>query len=87
MRTISGKILIKVEKTEAKKSGGLMIYENEGLEKAVIISVSEDTDSFKAQVKEGEWIYIYKNSGTEITDPETSEIYRVITQSEIVVVL
>lgn len=58
---------------------------SEGIEKAKVIYVGNEVKD--PGLEEGKEIYIYSGSGKEFTSPEDNEKYRVITTSEIIVIL
>lgn len=89
MKCTATKVLISVMKDENTKNElGLTLpsqLKTEGIEKAKIIYVGEEVKDSGLEV--GKEIYIYSGAGKEFTSPEDNEKYRVITTSEIIVIL
>jgi co-chaperonin GroES (HSP10) len=89
MKCTSTKVLISVIKDEDTKNElGLTLpskLKSEGIEKAKVIYVGNEVKD--PGLEEGKEIYIYSGSGKEFTSPEDNEKYRVITTSEIIVIL
>lgn len=88
MKVVNEKILIKVikESDNSRTPSGLTIPNTsiyEGIEKAKVVGVSKNQD----EIKVGDVCFIYLGCGKEFTNPEDGEKYRVISPSEIVVVL
>ncbi len=85
MKVLGKKILIKVDPVKTEKVAGLTIPRgSDGTETAEVIGVGSELGE---ELKVGDKIIIYKNSGSEFTNPADSQKYRSITESEIIVVL
>ena len=82
MKVIDSKILLKVRKGETQKMGGLEIpIDAKEYEIGEVLSVGEKVDG----IKEGDIIYFYSGAGKYFT--HEGEQYRVIVNSEVIVVL
>ena len=89
MKVIGNKILVKVQKEEAstKTVSGVSIptgTKNPGIEIAEVISVGDGEDVSSVGV--GEKMFIHKGYGSEFTNPEDNEKYRVMDPSGIIVI-
>lgn len=84
MKVLDGRVLLKIEETEAPvtKIGAVEIREkNVEWEQAEVIEVGKDVEN----LEKGEHVLIYPKAGKEIK--VSGESYRVISSSEIIVVL
>lgn len=90
MKCTSTKVLVSVIKDENTKNDlGLTLpstLQSEGIERAKVIYVGEEVKE-KEKLEEGEEIYIYSGAGKEFTSPEDNQKYRIITTSEIIIIL
>lgn len=88
MKPIKEKILVKELDSNVykQKIGNLIMDVDPGSRDYVtaeVISFGQDVK----ELKEGDKVFIYSNSGKLIRDPETNEEMRVITTMEIIVIL
>lgn len=84
MKVLDGRVLLKIEETETPvtKIGAMEIREkNVEWEQAEVIEVGENVKN----LEKGEHVLIYPKAGKEIK--VNSESYRVISSSEVIVVL
>ena len=82
MKVIDSKILLKVKKGMTQKIGSLEIpVDAKEYEIGEVLSVGEKVDG----IKEGDTIYFYSGAGKNFT--HEGESYRVIVNSEVIVVL
>lgn len=91
MKVIGNKILVKVQKEESsttKTVSGLIIptgTKNPGIEQAEVISVGDGEDV--SSLNSGDVLFMHKGYGSEFTNPNDGEKYRVIDPSGIIVIL
>ena len=85
MKVIKDKVLVKIikEKSEVKTPNGLFLPQinNKGIEKAVVI------ESGNESISVGNECFNYEGCGKEFTNPSNNEKYRVISVSEVIVIL
>lgn len=87
MKAVFNNIIVKVLDDNDIEQTGLLLpnkLNNEGFEKAEVISVSSE-HSDKLSI--GDTVLIYKGSGKEFHHPDSNEAYRIVNISEIPVIL
>lgn len=83
MKVLDSRIALQVDKSCTQKIGDIELPVGAGeYERATVVSVGPD---LKDQLKEGDVVYIYPNSGKKI-NIEGTEL-RVVTSNEIIVIL
>lgn len=90
MKVLKNKILVRVVEKEKRFVAGLEIPQDpDGTENAVVLSLgSEIRDYYDLRtIHEGSNLIMHKGGGSEFTNPEDNQKYRVITESEVIVVL
>lgn len=89
MKCTKNRILVSIIKDDNKKNDlGLTLpstLQTEGIERAKVIYVGEEAKEEGIEV--GSELFIYLNAGKEFTSPEDNQKYRVITTSEVIVIL
>lgn len=87
IRPLNERVLVQLEETEEKTASGIVLP-SASQEKPFIgkvVAVAEDTEDFKAPVKEGDRILFEKYAGTEIS--YDGEDYLVLKAKDIIAVL
>ena len=84
MKVLDSRVLLQVEKACTQKIGEIEIQVGVGeFEKATVIAVGPDIK--EGVLKAGDVVYIYPNAGKTIK--HENEEFRVVTTSEIIVIL
>lgn len=87
MKAVFNNIIVKVLDDNEIEQTGLLLpnkLNNEGFEKAEVISVSSEHSD---KLSMGDIVLIYKGSGKEFHHPDDNEAYRIVNISEVPVVL
>ena len=85
MKVLDSRILLQVEKACTQKIGEIEIQVGVGeFEKATVIAVGPDLQE-KGSIKEGDIVYIYPGAGKTIK--HEGQEFRVVTTSEVIVIL
>ena len=88
MKAVFNNIIVKVldDDNDIEQTGLILPNKlnNEGFEKAEVISVSSEHND---KLSIGDIVLIYKGSGKEFHHPDNNEAYRIVNISEVPVVL
>ena len=82
---LADRVLVKLEKTEAKTAGGIIIPETaqEKTQTGVVVVIGDDTDVIK--VKVGQKVMYDKYAGTQLTIDQ--EEYLILKMSDIIALI